>query len=58
MSEAKGEKMKSKITNIIFWIITITAMVYTFNFYKKNNFNDFIRCEMNIRTSQLKKIQK
>ena len=47
--------MKSKITNIIFWIITLIAIVLTFNFYKKNNFNDFIRSEMNMHTSKFQR---
>lgn len=47
--------MKSKITNIIFWIITLIAIVLTFNFYKKNNFNDFVRSEMNIHTSKFQR---
>lgn len=47
--------MKSKITNIIFWIITLIAIVFTFNFYKKNNFNDFVRSEMNTHVSQFQK---
>ena len=47
--------MKSKIINIIFWIITLIAIVLIFNFYKKNNFNDFIRSEMNMHTSKFQR---
>ena len=50
--------MKSKITNIIFWIITLIAIVLTFNFYKKNNFNDFVRSEMNLHTSEFRRDNK
>ena len=35
--------MKSKITNIIFWIITLIAIVLTFNFYKKNKLSGLLQ---------------
>ena len=47
--------MKNKITNIIFWIIILIVLVLAFNFYKSNNFNDFVRSEMELHTSQFKR---
>lgn len=47
--------MKSKITNIIFWIIILIILVLSFNFYKRNNFNEFVRSEMNLHTSEFKR---
>ena len=47
--------MKSKISNIITWIIIIVILIVAFNFYKQNNFNEFVRSEMNIHTSEFKR---
>ncbi|MBQ2937498.1 MAG: hypothetical protein IJE05_01220 [Clostridia bacterium] len=44
--------MKSKIINIIVWIILLIILYITFNFYKTNNFNEFTRSESNLHTSQ------
>lgn len=44
-----------KIGNIISWIIIIAILVVAFNFYKSNNFNEFIRSEMELHTSQFKR---
>ena len=44
--------MKKLISNIITWIILIVVLVIAFKFYKKNNFNDFIRSETNLHTSE------
>ena len=47
--EKYGRKiMKNKIANIIFWIIIIAILVFAFNFYKVNNFNEFVRSEMEL----------
>ena len=47
-----------KIGNIISWIIIIAILVVAFNFYKSNNFNEFIRSEMELHTSQFKRDSK
>ena len=44
--------MKKIISNIITWIILIVILAFTFKIYKKNNFNDFVRSETNLHTSQ------
>lgn len=44
-----------KIGNIISWIIIIGILIGAFNFYKQNNFNEFVRSEMNLHTSQFKR---
>ena len=40
--------MRNKIANLVTWIIIIVILVIAFNFYKENNFNDFVRSEMNL----------
>lgn len=50
--------MKSKIINIISWIIILIILVFAFRFYKNNNFNDFVRSEMNLHTSEFKRDSK
>lgn len=47
--------MKNKIGTIVFWIIVIVILVNIYNFYKLNNFNEFIRSELNLRTSEFKR---
>lgn len=47
--------MKIKIVNITSWIIIIIILILAFNFYKHNNFNEFIRSEMNLHTSKFKR---
>ena len=47
--------MKLKIVNITSWIIIIIILILAFNFYKHNNFNEFIRSEMNLHTSEFKR---
>ena len=44
-----------KIGNIISWIIIITLLIFTFKFYKTNNFNEFVRAETQIHTSEFKR---
>lgn len=54
--EKYGRKiMKNKITNIIFWIMIIAILVFAFCFYKVNNFNEFVRSEMELHTSEFKR---
>ena len=47
--------MKNKIINIITWIIIIVILIFAFKFYKTNNFNEFIRSEANLHTSEFKR---
>ena len=47
--------MNIKIVNITSWIIIIIILILAFNFYKHNNFNEFIRSEMNLHTSEFKR---
>ena len=44
-----------KIGNIISWIIIITLLIFAFKFYKTNNFNEFVRAETQIHTSEFKR---
>ena len=50
--------MKNKVTNIISWLVIIVILILTFNFYKSNNFNDFVRSELNLHTSDFKRDNK
>ena len=47
--------MKSKVINIITWMILLILLFIAFNFYQTNNFNDFLRSESNLHTSQFKR---
>lgn len=47
--------MKSKIISVLSWIIVIIILFVAFNFYKKNNFNEFVRSEINLHTSEFKR---
>ena len=47
--------MKNKITNIITWVMIITILILAFKFYQTNNFNEFVRSEANLRTSEFKR---
>lgn len=44
-----------KIGNIITWIIILIILVIAFKFYKSNNFNEFVRSEMELHTSEFKR---
>ena len=44
-----------KIGNIISWLIIIAVLVVAFKFYKINNFNEFVRSEMELHTSEFKR---
>lgn len=44
-----------KIGNIISWIIIIIILILALNFYRKNNFNEYVRSEMNLHTSEFKR---
>lgn len=47
--------MKSKVINIIMWIILLVILFVAFNFYKVNNFNEFSRSEADLHISQFKR---
>ena len=47
-----------KIINIISWIIILSMLIFAFNFYKTNNFNEFTRSEMELHTSEFKRDKK
>lgn len=47
--------MKSKIISFLLWIIVIITLFVAFDFYKKNNFNEFVRSEINLHTSEFKR---
>lgn len=47
-----------KIVNIISWIIILIILVLAFKFYNENNFNQFIRSELKIKTSEFKRDNK
>ena len=47
--------MKNKITNTITWVIIITILIFASKFYQTNNFNEFVRSEANLRTSEFKR---
>ena len=47
--------MRNKIANLVTWIIIIVILVIAFNFYKENNFNEFVRSEYNLHTSEFKR---
>ena len=50
--------MKSKVINIISWIIILIILFLAFSFYKSNNFNEFVRSEMNLHISEFKRDNK
>ena len=50
--------MRNKIANLVTWIIIIVILVIAFNFYKENNFNDFVRSEGKLYTSEFKRDNK
>lgn len=47
-----------KISNVILWIILLIILCFVFFMYKENNFNDFIRSEAKLHTSQFKRDKK
>ena len=44
-----------KLGNIITWIIVIGILIIALKFYKNNNFNEFVRSEMELHTSEFKR---
>ena len=47
--------MKNKIANIITWIIILAILAFALKFYKENNYNEFLRSEANLHTSEFKR---
>ncbi len=55
----KGKKKIIKtIVNIITTIILLICLYFAYQFYQKNNFNDFIRSESNLYTSEFSRDNK
>ena len=44
-----------KIVNIITWIIILIILVLAFKFYNGNNFNEFVRSELQLNVSEFKR---
>lgn len=47
----KKSRIAFKITTVIFWIIMIIILSKLYKIYKLNYFNDFIKAEYNLNTS-------
>lgn len=45
----------SKIWNLIIVVILLVCLYFTYQFYQKNNFNEFVRSETNLYTSEFKR---
>ena len=54
METQKNNKIK-KIANCIIWIILIFILFLAYKFYRENNFNEYIRSEATLYTSQFKR---
>ena len=53
-----NKKLITKIINIIIWIVLLYLLYYAYGFYQKNNFNDFIRSESNLKYSKFERDNK
>lgn len=51
----RGKSAKALVINIITFIILCIALYWAYQFYQRNNFNDFIRSEAQLRTSEFKR---
>ena len=51
----KSISAKALIVNIITFVILIMAIYFAYQFYQQNNFNDFIRSEAKLNTSEFKR---
>lgn len=47
-----------RLGNIITWIMIIIVLIIAFVFYRRNNFNEFVRSELNLHTSEFKRDDK
>ena len=44
-----------RLKNILSWIILVVILIIAFNFYKANNFGEYIKSEAEIKTSEFKR---
>ena len=51
----KSISAKALIVNIITFVILIMSIYFAYQFYQQNNFNDFIRSEAKLNTSEFKR---
>lgn len=51
----ENRKKRSVFANIIIFTILFICLYFAYNFYKQNNFNDFIRSERELYTSEFKR---
>ena len=51
----KTKHLKTFIINIITFTILICALYFAYQFYQTNNFNEFVRSEKNLNTSEFKR---
>ena len=51
----RNKSAKALIINIITFVILIIALYWAYQFYQENNFNDFIRSEAKLSTSDFKR---
>ena len=54
----KSKSAKAFVINIIIFVILIIGVYLAYQFYQSNNFNDFIRSEANLKTSEFKRDKK
>ena len=54
----KEKTRLSKIKNIIVIVILLIFLYFAYGYYQENNFNDFIRSESNLHTSEFKRDSK
>ncbi len=47
--------MKIRISTIISWIVSIILLILAFKLYKTYNFNEYVRSELNMHTSQFER---
>ncbi len=52
MKKIKQNRKKHRISYFIFLVILLGMLYFAYQYYQQNNFNDFIRSETNLYTSQ------
>ena len=55
MKKIKQNRKKHKISYFIFLGILLGMLYFAYQYYQQNNFNDYIRSETNLYTSQFKR---